>query len=263
MIILITEYNDVSFGGGSQMMRRQIRSSMKAVTLLAIIFMLAACEVKYTATFTPLVLIAPGTPSSFGTVGVAGTVSPFDATGTVEAILSLSPVPPTITPTAIISIEEGSEWSPTYERVDCGIIDDVVCFELCYGGDCFIYGNDDDRVERFVDMVEKREEKIEQLEILRKEQGGAIIDALGSCLDTGAKVGVATVAILGITAPEPLVSKILGGIAAGATTIVCGGKIYSAWQVEGHKQEVMIEEIYDASRDAIFEFQNLQLNPPE
>jgi hypothetical protein len=244
------------------MMRRRFHSSMTAVKLLAIVFMLVACEVEFTPQITPLVVYAPGTPSSFGTVVVAGTLSPFDATGTAEAILSFSPVPPTVTPTAIISIEEGSKWSPTYERVDCGIIDDDVCFELCYGGDCFIYGNDDDRVERFVDMVDKRNEKITELEILRVEQGDAIIDAFGDCATAGAAAGVSVVAIIGLTAPEPTVSKILGGLAGGATVIICGGSIRSAWHTEGIKQQKKIEEIEDASGDAVYEFQSLQRNPP-
>ena len=176
--------------------------------------------------------------------------------------MSFSPVPPTVTPTAIISIEEGSKWSPTYERVDCGIIEDDVCFELCYGGDCFIYGNDDDRVERFVDMVDKRNEKITELEILRVEQGDAIIDAFGDCATAGAAAGILVVAIIGLTAPEPTVSKILGGLAGGATVIICGGSIRSAWHTEGIKQQKKIEEIEDASRDAVYEFQSLQRNPP-
>ena len=61
MLILVTKYNVVSFGGGSQMMRRQIRSSMTTVKLLAIVFMLVACEVEFTPQITPLVVYGPGT----------------------------------------------------------------------------------------------------------------------------------------------------------------------------------------------------------
>ena len=63
---------------------------------------------------------------------------------------------------------------------------------------------------------------------------------------------------MGITAPEPIVSKVLGGIAAGGSGIVCAGKILSTWRVDALKQEILEETIVDASREAIFEFQSLQ-----
>lgn len=210
--------------------------------------MLASCqEVDFTAQITPLIVYSPGAQPSFGTVGVTAIHSP---------------VPPTVTPTPIVSFEEGSIWSPTYERVECGAIDDDVCFSLCYGGNCATYGNDDDRVTRFVDMVDKRDEKIIELEILRVEQGDAIIGVFGDCATAGAVAGVSVVAIIGLTAPEPTVSKILGGLAGGAAVIICGGSIRSAWHTEGAKQHQKIEEIEDASRNAVYEFMSLHNNPP-
>jgi hypothetical protein len=262
VLILITKYNVFSFGGGSQMMRRRFHCSMTAVKLLAIVFMLVACEVEFTPQITPLVVYAPGTPSSFGTVVVAGTLSPFDATGTAEAILSFSPVPPTVTPTAIVSFEEGSIWNPTFERVECGTIDDDVCYELCYGGHCYIYGDDDDRVALFVDKLEKRDEKIDELELTRAERGDAALDAFGTCAGAGAAAGTSAVTIIAIANPEPLVSKIIAGISGGATLILCGGAIRNAVHTQKIKEQQIIDQIEDKSRDAIFEFQSLQQNPP-
>lgn len=229
-------------------MRRQIRPSARVALILLVVFTLASCqEVDFTAQITPLIVYAPGTQPSFGTVGVTAIYSPIS---------------PTVTPTPIVSFEEESIWSPTFERVECGIIDDDVSFEICYGGNCAIYGNDDDRVTRFVDMVDKRNEKITELEILQVERGDAIIDAFGDCATAGAVAGVSVVAIIGLTAPEPTVSKLLGGLAGGAAVIICGGSIRSAWHTEGIKQQKKIEEIEDAGRDAVYEFLSLQRNPP-
>ncbi len=77
-------------------------------------------------------------------------------------------------------------------------------------------------------MVDKRNEKITDLEILQAERGDAIIDAFGDCATAGAVAGVSVVAVIGLTAPEPTVSKILGGLAGGAAVIICGGSIRSA-----------------------------------
>lgn len=229
-------------------MRRQNRPYTRVALILLVVFALVSCqEVDFTAQITPLIVHAPGTQPSFGTVGVTATYSP---------------VPPTVTPTPIVSFEEGSIWTPTYERVGCGTIDDDICFKLCYGGQCVIYGNDDDRVTRFVDMVDKRDEKITELEILHVERGDAIIDAFGDCVTAGSVAGVSVVAIIGLTAPEPTISKILGGLAGGAAVIICGGSIRSAWHTEGVKQQFKIEEIEDASRNAVYEFMSLQNDPP-
>jgi len=106
--------------------------------------------------------------------------------------------------------------------------------------------------------VDAREAGILALEVLLMEREGDIVDALGQCMVAGAGAGLANAAIVGITAPEPIVSKALGGIAAGGSGIVCGGKILSTWRVGALKQEILEETIVDASREAIFEFQSLQ-----
>lgn len=188
----------------------------------------------------------------------------FDApfTQTVEVPTGMPTVEPASSPTPLVSIEEGSFYSPTYKKADCGAIDDDLCFELCYAGQCAVYGNDDDRVTRFVDKVDDRETGIRELEILRAERGGAVFDAAGTCIQAGAGAGLAYAAAVGLLSPEPTVSKILGGIAALGAGIVCGGAAYNAWRVEGLKQEIKIEEIIEDSQDAIAELNDLQDNPP-
>ena len=187
-------------------------------------------------------------------------IAPF--TQGVGAPTPMVTVEPANSPTPIVSIEEGSFYSPTYEKAECGSIDDVLCFELCYAGVCSVYGEDDARVARFIDKVNDREMGIRELEILRAERGGATFDALGTCIEAGAGAGLAYAAAVGLLAPEPTVSKILGGIAAVGAGIVCGGAVYNSWRVEGLKQELKIEEIIDDSQDAIAEFNDLQDNPP-
>ena len=161
-----------------------------------------------------------------------------------------------------VDLGQGAFFSPTYARVDCGEIEDETCFELCYAGKCIIYGGSDDRVRRFIEKVDAREQGIVALEILRAEKGGVISDAIGQCVGSGVKAGLAYLAVVGITAPEPTITKILGVIAAGGTIILCGGDIYSALHVESLKQEIVEETIIDDSREAIFEFESLQQTQP-
>ena len=222
---------------------------------------LAACEVEFTPALTPLVLsTAPASPA-IGTVAPGGTPSALTVSAPTGTQLPAWEALPT--PTLIISIEEGSVWSPTYNRVECGAIEDDVCFELCYGGACSTYGNDDDRVTRFVDMVDRREQAIRDLEILRAEKGGAIFDSVGQCVQAGAGGGLAYAAVVGLTAPEPTISKVLGGAAALGAAIVCGGAIYSTLHTESVKQDLKVEEITDASTQAIGELQSLEQEPPD
>ena len=113
-----------------------------------------------------------------------------------------------------------------------------------------------------MEKVDARESGIIALELLLVEREGNIVDAIGRCVVAGAGAGLAYAAIVGITAPEPIVSKVLGGMAAGGSGIVCGGKIISAWRVDALKQEILEEAIVDASREAVFEFQGLQQDLP-
>ncbi|MCH8876793.1 MAG: hypothetical protein IIA89_08200 [Chloroflexi bacterium] len=159
-------------------------------------------------------------------------------------------------------IEEGSVYSSSYEKAECGSIDDDLCFQPCYAGQCAVYGNDDDHVTRFLDKVDDRATGIRELEILRAERKGAVSDAGGTCIQAGAGAGLAYAAAVGLLAPEPTVTKILGGIAALGAGIVCGAAVYDVWIVEGLKQEIKIEEIIEDSQDAIAEFNDLQGNWP-
>jgi len=214
------------------------------------------------------ILAPPASSSSARGISQPVTFAPpeatFDApfTQTVEVPTGIPTVEPASSPTPIVSIEEGSFYSPTYEKADCGSIDDDICFELCYAGQCAVYGNDDDRIARFIDKVDDRETGIRELELLRAERKGAVFGAFGTCVQAGAGAGLAYAAAVGLLAPEPTVTKILGGIAALGAGIVCGAAVYDVWIVEGLKQEIKIEEIIEDSQDAIAEFNDLQGNWP-
>jgi len=68
--------------------------------------------------------------------------------------------------------------------------------------------------------------------------------------------------VVGLEAPEPTVSEVLGAVAERGASSACGGFTYPAWQVEGLKQQSKIDEIIAASSKAIVEFQDLQRDPP-
>lgn len=162
-----------------------------------------------------------------------------------------------------ISIEEGAFYQPSYTRVACGEIDDDVCYEICYAGTCHTYGNDDDRVERFVGQVDQMQEAIDDLEVARQEADQSVAEAFGTCLGAGAGAALATATAAGLAAPEPIVTKIVGVVSGLAALVICGSSIYGATVVEDTRQENLVDDIIEHGREAITEFQFLELDPPE
>ncbi len=162
-----------------------------------------------------------------------------------------------------IQIEEGAYWQPSYTRVDCGDIEDDVCYEICYAGTCHTCGNDDDRVERFVDQVDQMQDAIDGLEVARREADQSVFEAFGTCLGAGAGAAAATATVAGLAAPEPIVTKIVGVVSGLAALVICGSSIYGATVVEDTRQENLVDDIIEHGREAITEFQFLELDPPE
>lgn len=151
---------------------------------------------------------------------------------------------------------------PRYRSVPCGDIDDDVCFEICAFDKCFVYGNDDGRVLRFIEMVERVKELEQQLEVLRQQKIAAIIDAAGSCINAGAAAVGVKLALIAAKVPELTWSKVASILFFAGAGLFCIGSIYSAWQVEETKQEQVRGNIDKAREDAIFEFNILEQNPP-
>lgn len=238
------------------MIRQGFRLRSGVLVLLAI--SMAACPLAL-AQQTSFAQSRPLQPQAF-TPPPATFAAAF--TQTVVVPTPLSPVNSPLSETPFISMEEGSVWRPSYSRVACGAIGDDICYQLCYGGSCVTYGDDDGRVARFVQKVDELEDKLRELEVLRAERGKTIFDAAATCIKAGSGAGLAYAAFVGLVAPEPTVTKVVGAVAAVGAGIACIGSIYSAWHVEGVKQENKIEEITDAGVDAAIEFRDLQQSPP-
>lgn len=158
--------------------------------------------------------------------------------------------------------EELIRQLPRLERVPCGDIDDDVCYEICTYDRCYTYGNDDDRVELYVQYVKLVEQLEDKLGILRSEQTAAIWKAAGSCVTAGAGATAAYVAVAAALTPEPTISKVIAIVSAVGAGLACVGVVYSAWQAESAKQSQVRKNIAEARRDAEFEFNSLEANPP-
>jgi hypothetical protein len=163
-----------------------------------------------------------------------------------------------------VDLERGAFFSPTYQRVPCGDIDDDVCYEICYAGTCYVYGDDDGRVTRFVQEVDDREEYIQQLESARRAADAGLWDTIGTCVEFlggGLGVGAVLVAIdvTGILKAAAVIGAIAAVAGGGA---ICGGSIAGRDAADEDRQQVE-QNIIVASRDAIYEFQDLERNPPE
>lgn len=163
----------------------------------------------------------------------------------------------------IVEIEEGAFYQPSYSRVPCGEIDDDVCYELCYAGTCHTYGNDDDRVGRFVDQVDQMQDDIDDLEVARMEAGQSGWEAFGTCLGAGAGAVLATATAASLAAPEPLVTKIVGVVCGLAALVICGASVDGATAVEGERQQNLLDDIIEHGQAAITEFQDLERDPPQ
>jgi len=162
-----------------------------------------------------------------------------------------------------MQIEEGAFWQPSYTRVDCGDIEDDLCYEICYAGTCHTYGNDDDRVERFVDQVDQMQDAIDDLEIERLEGDQSIIDAVGTCLAAGGAGLAGYAAVAGLVAPDPTITKIVGVVAGVAAIAICGASVYGATTVQSETEQNLIDDIIEHGRAAVTEFQDLERDPAE
>ena len=162
---------------------------------------------------------------------------------------------------------EGHEL-PTYRQVNCGHIDDTICYELCYKGTCFVYGDDDDRVREYIENVDKMRDEFDKLELERIDTNANIWDTLGTCMKSlGAGFGAAGTIITIIVVAEPTgILKILA-IAAAAISALGGGAGCAAAVVRAdtdkEEQQHIINDFMEASSNAIFDFEDLKRDPPE
>jgi hypothetical protein len=158
--------------------------------------------------------------------------------------------------------EELISQLPRYTQVLCGEIDDVICYEICYLERCYIYGNDDERVEHFKEMVDQVKELEAELELLRQGQIAQIIDTAGDCFKAGAAAAGVKVALLAVAAPDVTWTKVVAILAFAGAGFFCIGSVYRAWRVEATKQNQVEVKISEAQSDAVFEFSSLETSPP-
>lgn len=229
------------------MIRQDVRLRRGLIVLLAI--SLAACPLAL-AQQVSFAQPQQSQPQPF-TPPPANFVNPFTQTAAIPT--PLSALTGALPESPFISMEEGSIWRPSYKRVVCGAIDDDICYELCYGGSCATYGDNDGRVARFVEKIDELEDKIRELELLRADRGKAIFDAGAICVKAGSGAALAYAAIVGLVAPEPTVTKVVGAVAAVGAGIACVGSIYSAWRVEGSSKRTR-------SRKSLRQVSPLRLN---
>lgn len=160
------------------------------------------------------------------------------------------------------------EGLPTYRRANCGAIDDTTCYEFCYRGDCFVYGDDDERVQRFIESVDEMRDQFDKLNLARIEEGSNIWETAGTCLKSiGAGMGAAgTIAAIVVAADPTGIAKVLAiGAAAGAAlagVAGCGSAVVGTG-ADRETQEDIVRDFGEATNDAIFEFNDLQHQPPE
>ena len=162
---------------------------------------------------------------------------------------------------------EGNEL-PTYRKVNCGQIDDTICYELCYKGSCFVYGDDDDRVKKFIESVDQMRDEFDKLELERIDTNANIWDTIGTCLKSvGAGFGAAGTIITIVVVAEPTgILKVLA-IGAAAISALGGGAGCAAAVVKAdtdkEEQQHIINDFMEASSNAIFDFEDLKRDPPE
>ena len=163
----------------------------------------------------------------------------------------------------IISPELESYYNPTYRRVACTILAGEVCYELCYAGECHLYSGDDQRVLRFIDLVDQMRNEIDEYESMLRDLPPNIVRSVGECLSSAGIVGgaIAAIGVYAAGSPEPIsktVAAILGGI---GVALVCGG---SLWLRVGNPLLDIFDtagEIARLGREAVFEWRDLQENP--
>jgi hypothetical protein len=218
-----------------------------------------AALIAFSLVVCPLGWGAAGAPARAGGFAQQITFAPH-----VTGFRYDTPVPfyfATMTAEAIvISPELGSYYNPTYRRVACTILAGDVCYELCYAGECHLYSSEDERVDLFIDAVDRMRQEMEDYEDALRDLPPNILRTVGECLASAGVVGAALTAfgVYAAASPEP-VSKtavtIIGGI---GVALVCGS---SLWLRVGNG----ISDIFDSvgeiarlGREAVFEWQELQ-----
>lgn len=160
-------------------------------------------------------------------------------------------------------LEKNAFFSSNYKRVSCGQIDDGVCFELCYARICIVYGNDDDRVKRFIVKVEDREKLINEFNLAQLEVGPRIVKIFGDCFKAGGSGMIAYgLFIFFVSDPEPVTKTIAGFLTGFGAMFVCGGSIWNGINQQ-KANDIIVTDIIEASKEVIYEFQDLERNPPE
>jgi len=210
-----------------------------------------------------------------------GAAFPLQAASAVSPALQISYEPdipalefvteePDFIATAVDAGEIGDlagEGLPSYQRAACGSIDDDICYEICYLGECFIYGDDDDRVKRYKDKVDEVKEGFAKLELARIGTGETIWETVGTCLKSiGAGMGVGGVIAGIVVVADP--TGIIKGLAVGGAILsvlgggaICGGAVVGAG-ADKVAEEQIVDEIRIANEDAVFEFNDLKQDPP-
>jgi hypothetical protein len=157
---------------------------------------------------------------------------------------------------------------PTYRRVNCEAIKDTVCFDLCYAGRCFTYGDDDERVQRFIEQVDDMREQFDKLELARIKAGSNTWGTIKTCLTSlGAGFGAAGVIAGLVVALEP--TGILKAIAIGAAALSALGRGAGCVSdivgggTDAEMREDLERDFGRAANEAAFEFEDLLRDPPE
>jgi hypothetical protein len=215
-------------------MKKYFLKSVFYILILSIVVTLTACEVKYDATFTPLVMYGPTEYNEFGTPVPSGTNFP-------EVIIGPAPSPN----------RRGDPRIMSYEEVWCGDVDKI-CYELCFEMECGIYDVSHPRVQQFIDAVDAREDAILDWESEGRTKNISGFAAFSSCAGTLISGGGVYVTVTAAD-PEPVSKTILavgGLIIAG---VVCGGSIIS-YDHSGAEQTIDEETIDDQTMIAEIAF---------
>lgn len=137
-----------------------------------------------------------------------------------------------------------------------------VCYEICYAGKCYFVSDKDGRVKLFISLVQERENRIDDLEILKDGRWPRILKTTGDCIKAGGSGVLVVTFYVAVADPEPAskgIATILTAVGAG---IVCGGTIWEAISRESEKKPI-INDIHSATMTAIDIFFDIGKYPSE
>jgi hypothetical protein len=160
-----------------------------------------------------------------------------------------------------VSTEEGAFYTPTYARVECGLIEDDVCYELCYAGRCYVYGDDDGRVRLFVEALVERRQRIEDLHAERRAANGRIGTAIGTCFGAAAGGYLVWAGIIAAADPEPVTKAIATGLTALGGIVLCGSSAYTAYTQNTDRISDIEDDVRRLGQEAVGEFESLERHP--